>query len=125
MLSEGWSKPNRPIKDRSGHARWAHYFVNGRSLCGRWRWRKGDEPLFKENDLHRFGHCITCRNKLMKRVSKKFVAGWAQPSNEEWYHYFYDGLSLCIRFMQHRDGQAEVEGTRCPHCIPQVKQVGG
>ena len=125
MESEGWSKPNRPIKDRSGHARWRHYFVNGTSLCGRWRWRKCDEQIFIENDLSEFTHCVTCRNKLAKRLSKIYMNGWAQPSNEERHHYFYEGLSLCVRFMQHRNGQPEVEGTRCSYCENLAKQFGG
>jgi len=108
---EGWAKPNRPIKDRSGHARWSHYFIDGESLCGRWFLGKRDSEPVLRNEVFS-GDCNTCRNKLAKMRSK-YIDGWLVPDEDkdsnDFEHYFEDGISLCSRFIQNKDARPDTE----------------
>jgi len=107
-MIEGWSKPNRPIKDRSGHARWSHYFIDGRSLCRRWTWFGHCDPEPVQRNEVFSTDCTSCRNRLAK-LRSKYVDGWLAPDEDSCYHvhYFEDGLSLCSRFIQNRDARPD------------------
>jgi hypothetical protein len=45
-----------------------HYFVDGRSLCGKWMTFENDPNAFEQgkNDLP--SNCAACRKKLLKRM---------------------------------------------------------
>ncbi|NLF16898.1 MAG: hypothetical protein GX595_06520 [Lentisphaerae bacterium] len=53
MTAKGWGWPL--------NARAAHYFVNGRSLCGRWGYTGPIEDTNHTSDIN----CATCRRKLV------------------------------------------------------------
>lgn len=57
-VKEGWGFP--------GNARKAHYFVGGKSLCGKW--------MFLGSNLEPAGEgscddCVSCTRKLVKRLA--------------------------------------------------------
>ena len=56
MPPEGWS--DKPIG-----AIYAHYFVDGVSLCGQWKWQGELEP-----DRKRCNDCVMCLHALVQRL---------------------------------------------------------
>jgi hypothetical protein len=53
---EGWGWPITSV--------YAHYFVDGRSLCGSWQWEGGElEPDWQSPD-----DCVKCLHALVKRL---------------------------------------------------------
>ena len=61
LMAEGWGFP--------GLARKAHYFVEGKALCGKWAYTgslDGSNPEIKGPD-----DCVACRRKYDERVSAR------------------------------------------------------
>lgn len=54
--SEGWAVPIGTT--------FAHYFVDGKSLCDRWRWRGELEPIDRVTPHD----CVMCLHELIKRL---------------------------------------------------------
>ena len=100
MMTSGWLCPPREIKDRGGHARWTHYFIDGKSLCKKWYLSPSDPEPKEATCLDEMRVCNTCKRKLGKMMKKKFGDGWAKHPLSEKVHYYDDGLSICQRFVQ-------------------------
>jgi len=60
--NEGWGWPGRASE--------GHYFVGGRSLCGRWLY----DGEVDEGDYEGWSRCAVCRRKLAKRLEVRAKA---------------------------------------------------
>jgi len=82
-MPEGWGWP--------GAARKAHYFVDGRSLCGRWGWIGGSlQPAGEPSS----DDCAACARKLAKRLPVVEALREFKSHEEKVHQTYKDALAL-------------------------------